>query len=168
MYREHHQQDTKNDESHHDIQTKYDSGLSPPLDSGTPMPGSWWLPSNNSVFNTDYRATATKRQLYRITKTDTGSGKDCIAIIQTTRPGSNPHSCAVPRTPNHCPRGFLPWGLSDACPIEFRPSSRVQWWWAGIRQPLTAAVSHPSVDQTAETRTKESFGSRKNGYLKWQ
>jgi hypothetical protein len=86
---------------------------------------------------------APDRRVARGRKTTPDNCHGRAVIVQPTRDDSNPHRIAGSRAPNRYPRGFLPWGLSDACPIKFRSSSRELWWWAGIRQPLTGTVVMP-------------------------
>ena len=55
---------------------------------------------------------------------DSPSGKRNSPVRQNIQAANNRHSCTTYRTPFLCSRGFLPWGLSDACLTDTELVSR--------------------------------------------
>jgi hypothetical protein len=108
---------------HYSIARIRPSGLPIPSGNGPPVPALPRIPHTSTNWSKYCPTMASGKRVNESVRVGLDKRKHFAVPCLPTREDSNPHSIAVHRPPSSDPRGFLPWGLSDACPL----SSDLAW-----------------------------------------
>ena len=108
---------------HYSIARIRPSGLPIPSGNVPPVPVLTQVPHTGTSWDTNCPTVASGKRVNESVRVCLDQRRHFAVPCLPTREYSNPHSIAVHRPPSSAPRGFLPWGLSDACPL----SSDLAW-----------------------------------------